>query len=284
MKGPVARMGALYQEHLYLGATFAPSDEGDVMRVSSYPSEKGAGFDPKAAYLADLTGSTYELISGDASQALAEAFFCGKKLAVGECSWEASLTAEGALTSVPLVGRTGQGEYVVLDPSPRGDVASAWLGFISSIEQGGYAPYAQAQVEDATDMLTPLLLAGHAARAVLTDYVEHPRDLPAPGSVRNVRLDRIPTVSMGIGLPGAPELPAYVLLVPAAQAATLWRSFLSFSEVEPVGSGALGRALRSLTPWGDDLFEKDQVKPGADRLSAAGLLRTERDFIGARAL
>ncbi len=284
MKDQVARMGVLYQEHLCLGATFAPSYEGDVMRVSSYPSEKGGAIDPKAAYLADLTGSTYELISGEASQALAEAFFCGKKLAVGECSWEASLTAEGALTSVPLVGRTGRDEYVMIDPSPRGDVASAWLGFISSIEQNGYAPYADAQVEDATGMLTPLLLAGNAARAVLTDYVERPRDLPAPGTVRNVRLDRIATVSMGLRLPGAPDLPAYVLLVPTAKAGTLWRSFLSFGEVEPVGSDALGSALRSLTPWGDDLFEKDQVKPGAERLISAGILRTERDFIGARGL
>ncbi len=283
MTGQVARMGALYQEHVYLGATFAPSDEGDVMRVASYPSEKGS-FDPKAAYLSDLTGSTYELISGEASQPLAEAFFCGKKLAVGECAWEASLTAEGALTSVPLVARTGGNEYVLLDPSPRGDVVSAWLGFISSIEQGGYAPYAEAKVEDATGMLTPLLLAGHAARTVLSDYVGHPRDLPAPGCVRNVRLDRIATVMMGLRLPGAPDMPAYVLLVPAAQAATLWRSFLSFSVVEPVGSDALARQTRSLTPWGDDLFEKDQVKPGAERLGAAGLLRSERDFIGARGL
>lgn len=283
MTGQVARMGALYQEHVYLGATFAPSDEGDVMRVASYPSEKGS-FDPKAAYLSDLTGSTYELISGEASQPLAEAFFCGKKLAVGECAWEASLTAEGALTSVPLVARTGGNEYVLLDPSPRGDVVSAWLGFISSIEQGGYAPYAEAKVEDATGMLTPLLLAGHAARTVLSDYVGHPRDLPAPGCVRNVRLDRIATVMMGLRLPGAPDMPAYVLLVPAAQAATLWRSFLSFSVVEPVGSDALVRQIRSLTPWGDDLFEKDQVKPGAERLGTAGLLRSERDFIGARGL
>lgn len=283
MTAQVARMGALYQEHVYLGATFAPSDEGDVMRVASYPSEKGS-FDPEAAYLCDLTGSTYELISGDASQSLAEAFFCGKKLAVGECAWEASLTAEGALTSVPLVARTGGAEYVLLDPSPRGDVASAWLGFISSIEQGGYAPYAEAKVEEATDMLTPLLLAGHAARTVLADYVGHPRDLATAGSVRNVRLDRIATVMIGLRLPGVPDMPAYVLLVPAAQATTLWRSFLSFSVVEPVGFGALGRAIRSLTPWGDDLYEKDQVKPGAEQLLSAGLLRAERDFVGARGL
>ena len=285
-----AHMGVLYQEHAYLGAAFEPSEEGRFMRVASYPSqkaatagEKAATAGEKAAYLADLTGSTYALVSGPNAQSLMEAAFCGKKLAVGECAWECALTAEGALTSVPLVVRTGQNEYALVDPSARGDVATAWLGFLAGIEQDGYAPYAGTQVEDATAMLVPLLMAGNAARAVLNDYVGHPRDLPVAGQVRNVYLDKISAVVAGAPVPGS-SLPAFLVLVPPTHAVTLWRSFLSFTEVEPVGSRALGRNEEALLPWGALLTEKDQVKPAKADLASWALLRPETDFVGARAL
>lgn len=279
-----ARMGALYQEHVYLAAELEPAEEGGVMRVAAYPSEDGKAFDAGAAYLCDLTGSTYELISGESSCELVEAVFCSRKLGIGECAWQASLTAEGALTSVPLVGRGGQGEYVLLDPTPRGQVVSAWAGFIAMIEQDGYAPYAGSALEDATDMLTPLMLAGNAAREVLSDYVERPSALPSAGHMANVYLDRISALVASPRLPGAPGLPVYVLLVPVSHAVTLWRSFLSFSEVEPMGHRALTAALKGMVPWGEALFDPDQVKPSREELAGWGLLRGESDFIGARAL
>lgn len=278
----VARMGTLYKEHALLGATFESSSEGDVMRAESYPSETGA-YEKGRAYLADLTGSTYKLVSGDAAQPLVEAVFCGKKLEVGECAWECALTAEGALTSVALLARTGDNEYALLDPTPRGDVVSAWLGFISTIEQGSYAPYAEAKVEEADGMLTPLLLAGDAARSVLSDYVEHVRDLPAPGQVRSLSLDKISAIAAAVELPGS-SIPAFVLLVPPTRAVTLWRSFLSFTETAPLGSAALVSAEQSLLPWGEVLASADQVKPGAESLGSWGLLRDERDFVGGRSL
>lgn len=278
----VTRMGTLYHEHVLLGAAFSPSSEGDVMRVESYPSETGA-FEKGRAYLCDVTGSTYKLVSGAAAQSLVEAVFCGHKLRVGECAWETALTAEGAVTSVALVARTGDNEYAVVDPTPRGDVVSAWLGFIAAIEQNGYAPYSDASIEDAENMLVPLLLVGDAARAVLSDYVGHVRDLPAPGQVGSLHLDKISSVVAGIPLPGN-SMPAFLVLVPPARATTLWRSFLSFNETAPIGSAALVRAEQGLLPWGEALAVMDQVKPGAQALKAWGLLRDERDFVGARSL
>ena len=158
-----ARMGVLYGEHALLGADFSSSDDGSVIRVVSYPSEKGGPVDSGRAYLHDLSGSSYVLVSGPHASDLIEAAFCGPKISVGESAWQCALTAEGGLTSVPLVIRTGANEYVLLDPSDRGDVVVAWLGFLSQIEQNGFAPYAGTKVEEATDMLTPLLMAGNAA-------------------------------------------------------------------------------------------------------------------------
>ncbi len=275
-------MGTLYHEHALLGATFAPSSEGDVMRAESYPTENSS-YEKGRAYLADLTGSTYKLISGASAQSLVEAAFCGKKLKVGECAWQCALTADGAVTSVALLARTGDNEYALLDPTPRGDVVSAWLGFLASIEQDGYAPYADARVEEADGMLTPLLLAGDAARAVLSDYVGHVRDLPSPGQVRSLHLDKISAVVAGIEVPGQ-SLPAFLVLVPPTRAVTLWRSFLSFTETAPLGSAALVAAEQSLLPWGEETKPMDQVKPGAQKLQAWGLLRDKHDFVGARSL
>lgn len=279
----VARMGALYQEHVLLGADLEPSGDGKLMRAVSYPSEKASGPDPDGAVVSDLTGSTYVLIKGPHASELMEAAFCGPKLQPGECGWECALTAEGALTSVPLVIRTGENEYALIDPSGRGEVVVAWLGFLAQIEQNGFAPYEGTKIEDAIDMLHPLLLAGNAATKVLSDYVEHPRELPQPGQVRSTHLDKIPAVAARAPLPGA-SLPTYVLMVPPTRAATMWRSFLSFTEVAPAGSASLARAMGQLLPWYPVLDEKDQVKPTAAELDGWGLLREARDFVGARLL
>ncbi len=278
-----ARMGVLYGEHALLGADFSASDDGSVIRVVLYPSEKGGPVDSGRAYLHDLSGSSYVLVSGPHASDLIEAAFCGPKISVGESAWQCALTAEGGLTSVPLVIRTGANEYVLLDPSDRGDVVVAWLGFLSQIEQNGFAPYAGTKVEDATDMLTPLLMAGNAATAVLSDYVSHPRDLPALGQVKNVYLDKISAVASRIAIPGI-TFPVFVLLVPPAQASILWRSFLSFNEVSPVGCVAVCRAMAEMLPWGGLLSEKDKVLPSAAQLESWGLLRSTRDFVGSRCL
>lgn len=278
-----ARMGVLYGEHALLGADFSSSDDGSVIRVVSYPSEKDGPVDSGRAYLHDLSGSSYVLVSGPHASDLIEAAFCGPKISVGESAWQCALTSEGGLTSVPLVIRTGANEYVLLDPSDRGDVVVAWLGFLSQIEQNGFAPYAGTKVEDATDMLTPLLMAGNAATAVLSDYVSHPRDLPALGQVKNVYLDKISAVASRIAIPGI-TFPVFVLLVPPAQASILWRSFLSFNEVSPVGCVAVCRAMAEMLPWGGLLSEKDKVLPSAAQLESWGLLRSTRDFVGSRCL
>lgn len=279
----IARMGVLYGEHALLGADLSSSDDGSVIRVVSYPSEKGGPVDSGRAYLHDLSGSSYVLVSGPHASDLIEAAFCGPKISVGESAWQCALTAEGGLTSVPLVIRTGANEYVLLDPSDRGDVVVAWLGFLSQIEQNGFAPYVGTKVEDATGMLTPLLMAGNAATAVLSDYVSHPRDLPALGQVKNVYLDKISAVASRIAIPGI-TFPVFVLLVPPAQASILWRSFLSFNEVSPVGCVAVCRAMAEMLPWGGLLSEKDKVLPSASQLESWGLLRSTRDFVGSRCL
>ena len=174
-------------------------------------------------------------------------------------------------------------ELALLDPSPRGEVLSAWLDFLSRVEQDGTAPFAETRVEGASDMLVALALVGSEARAVLSDYVPASSDLPAPGVVSSLRLDEIP--ALVACLPRAGGLPeGFLILVPPERARAIWRSLLSFGEIYPVGLGALRELLCDTLPWGELLSTSDVVRYSGSTLRGWSLVRNEGDFVGAREL
>lgn len=277
------RMGTLYQEHVFLGANFEPTIDESYQRVSSYAGEKDAvAAMANGCVLSDLTGATYQLVCGPDAAAMAQAAFCGKRLAVGECAFEPALGGDGCLMSVPLVVRCGDTEHVVVDLGSRGAVAQAWLGFLATAEQDGVRPYGNTTIEDATSMLTPLMLAGDAASHVLSDYL-HGQQLPRRGQVASLSLDAISAV-----VACAPLEPlginAYFLFIPPAKARTLWRSFLSFEEVTPVGLLGAKKALFSAVSFGDLCEKNDKVIVTKDELAGMGLVRSDGGFIGCQAL
>lgn len=278
-----AKFGALYREHLLLNASFDEPEDGVAPRPQSYPGSEPLSHVSEGAFLSDLTGSTYALVSGPAAQALCESAFCGRKLAVGECAFEASLLGDAAVTSVPLCIRTGDSEYVLLDPTERGETLVSWLGFLSGIKQDGFEPYKGARVDDASEMLVPLLLVGAEARAVLSDYVKSSSDLPAPGRVSQVRLDSILCVVCGLPL-SARGITGYVVFAPKAQASVLWRSFLSFSQVSPAGTALVDKLMQAGLPWATSLAREGRIALAEGDLRSWGLLRAEADFVGARSL
>ena len=158
----------LHTELEYLGAQFSTSTEGFNLAQSFY-GEKPLEEALKDCALIDLSGIGYTLVSGTSAQNFVEAVFAGKQLEVGETSFECALTGDGSLSSIGLLARSGQNEYVVLDASERSLVLDEWLSIIASVEQNGVAPYAEVSLEDATPLLTPLLLAGKKTNKVLMD-------------------------------------------------------------------------------------------------------------------
>ena len=271
------RAGALHAEHELLGARFADGGETGFALVERYANESADG---AAALLADLTGATYLLLSGAGAGALASTALAGRPLAVGECVFEAVLAGDGALVSVPLALRTGDDEIVLLDPSPRGPVLSGWLGFLCGSVAEGDPALAGVRLDAAADMLVCLALFGPGAARVLSDYVRDPSELPGPGRVRQVGLDAIGCM---VARPQLPARDAYLLFVPPAAARRLWRSLLSFTEVEPVGHAELRARLGAL-PWGGLLAGTDAVRADAALLAGQGLVRDGGDFVGARGL
>lgn len=276
------RMGVLHGEHVLLGARFEGGSEVETLLVTSYENEVAPAEGLEGALLADLTGCAYLLLSGTSVEALGRAMLAGRELSVGEAYFEAVLTGDGSVCSVPLALRTGDTELVLLDPTARGTALAGWARFLVGVSQGDGAPFAGAEVEDASGMLVPLLLTGAAAEAVLADYVSSPADLPASGRVSSLHLDAIPAVVAHLPRTGS-TAPAYLVLVPPANARALWRSLLSFREVSPVGSEAV-RALVEGLPWGSQLSGKGPVRVPAEVLAGWGLLRAGEGYVGARGL
>lgn len=272
----------LYQEHLLLGGSFGDGTFPPLAGPQRYGAEDG---EPRAflegAGLTDLSGTHSVLLSGAPAQAFCEAAFAGRRLAVGECAFEAVLGGDGTLMSIPLLARTGDAEYVLWDASGRFELLSGWLGFLADVSQDGYAPYAGLDREDVSGRLVPLLLWGPAAQHVLSDYLEAGVTLPATGHVRDVRLDRIPAV---VAAPPVAGGRCYLTLVPPDFARTLWRSFLSFDEVTPVGEAALVSHAEELLGWLPWVEDTDRVVPTRQELERWGLVRQGGGFVGARAI
>ena len=268
----------LHTELEYLGAQFSTSTEGFNLAQSFY-GEKPLEEALKDCALIDLSGIGYTLVSGTSAQNFVEAVFAGKQLEVGETSFECALTGDGSLSSIGLLARSGQNEYVVLDASERSLVLDEWLSIIASVEQNGVAPYAEVSLEDATPLLTPLLLAGKKAKKVLMDYLGEQR-LPEDSKLCNLMLDQ--TIPALVANVSTKKVPAYLVMVPPVHTVILFRSLLSFETVHPLGYKQLIEGLKTYLPWFSELASNTKVVVAKDKLEGWGLLRASDDFIGAR--
>jgi aminomethyltransferase len=273
-----AAFPALYEEHALLGARFG--DAREVLAYADNEAESAREVGGNGATLCDVSFVRMTLLSGEASIRFVHAAFAGYELSMGECSFEAILTGDGCIASIPLVVRTGTCEYVVIDGSPRADVLDGWMSFLWAVEQDGTAPFAGMTREDVSQTHVALVLSGVGAKAVLGDYTDV-MNLPAPGRVRSCDLDRIPCIVVGV--PGTEDL-TYLVLAPPSLATVLWRSLLSFSEVLPIGVEALGDGFLRCFPWITSLCEDGRVRISAQELERNGLMRESRDFVGARGL
>ena len=268
----------LHTELEYLGAQFSTSTEGFNLAQSFY-GEKPVEEALKDCALVDLSGISYTLISGAVAQNFVEAVFAGKQLEVGETSFECTLTGDGSLSSIGLLARSGQNEYVVLDASERSLVLEEWLSIIVSVEQNGVTPYAEVSLEDATPLLTPLLLAGKKAKKVLMDYLGE-QQLPEDSKLCNLMLDQ--TIPALVANVSTKKVPAYLVMVPPVHTVILFRSLLSFEVVHPLGHKQLIEGLTTYLPWFSELATNTKVVLAKDKLEGWGLLRASADFIGAR--
>lgn len=271
----------LYHEHLLLGAVFDNENEMlDLPVCYSHPEDEPLAFVQGCA-LCDLTGMANVLVAGEDVEAFVRAACACNPPQVGSCDFSAVVTGDGSVASMPLVARTGVGECLLLDASERGLMLHPWLAFIANIEQGGFKPFEGIRITDETDSLVPLLLWGPQASAILGDYVASLDLLPQPGHVVSEKLDQIDCLLVA---PPRLDTPCYLVLAPPMRARALWRSFLSFAAVEPVGRRALEEQLARQLPWASVRQGTGRLELALDQLLAWELARVEGGYIGERAL
>lgn len=271
----------LYDEHLMLGGIFEGDDPLLATPIRYGDASGEAEAFSEGCALCDLSGMTGILVSGAGADAFVAASCACRELEVGECRFGAVVTGDGSLASVPLVARTGANEYLVWDASERGLMLQPWLSFLSDIEQDGFHPFGDVSVEDVSDALVPLLLWGPDARNVLADYVAEPALLPKAGQIRNVRLDRIECL---VAAPSNPQHHCMLVLAPPAAARALWRSFLSFTQVNPVGIASLATRATTELPWMEAVLGSDRLELALEQLLSWELARVEGGYVGHRAL
>ena len=270
----------LFDEHLLLGGVF--EDEEPLLAL---PARYGSASDERSALgtgcgLSDLAGMTVLLVSGPAAERFMVAACAGRPLKVGECSFGAVVTGDGSVAAVPLVARTGDAEYLLIDPTEQGLALLPWLKFLAAIEQDGFRPFEGVEVEDVSTSLHPLLLWGPEAPRVLGDYTPQ-HHLPARGTVENTPLDRIMSL---VAAPACGEMPCYLLLVPPARVRAIWRSLLSFTVVAPVGLAALAAHAHEALGWLSNLVRPEEPDLDHHALVHHGLARTSGGYVGERAL
>lgn len=276
------KRGALYEEHVLLGASFAQSELGVPTTVSYASAAAVDAAVREGCVLADATGMRILLSSGTPLEGFQQAAFANDELSVGDVAFAPVLLGDGSLASIPLLARSGDDELLAFDMSPRASVMAAWLSFVSSIEQDGFAPYQGLDVTDVSTRLVPLVLWGRTAPAVLGDYVGGADALPEPGRVVSLMLDgRISCVCIATELA---DEKCYLLMVPPNLARVIWRSLLSFQSVSPVGLSQLWAAARDAAPWLDALATTDKLSLSRADLESWGIVRDGSDFIGGRAL
>ena len=267
----------LQEEHLLLGASMEEPEGLGLLVPLSYPDEPKSP-DGTETLLCDLTGFPYALVSGSDAQSLIETACAGKRLSVGECAFEAVLFGDGRIVGIPLVLRTGEHEYCLIDPCGTNDACMEWVLALSNLRQGDERVFYDVKVEDATDMLVPLMLMGTESGTVLEDYLAPGMGLPSRNEICSRTLDRIQAL-----LACVPHIDgSYIVLIPPAYARILWRSFLSFPCVDPIGHAAMRRILSARLAW-SALLDKDGAAKHAD-LASHGLIRTDGQFVGLRGL
>lgn len=266
----------LTSEHIALNAAFTKrSDMNIPARYTTPEAELAAALDSCA--LTDLSWLRAELIAGPASQEFSSLVFANPAFAVGDCQPSALLAGDGSLVNVAYTIRTGDTELLCLSSPERFEIMEGWLDFLVAQPHADVTHF-DCKVSEVTSQLTPLLLTGPRASELLSDYLAPHTSLPEPHHIAQLSLDKILTIVV------SPAPNTYALLVPPAYAQVLWRSFLSFTYVEPMGIEAFEQWLPIRATWLEALQSTERIEPDVSHLVADKLVRAGDGFVGARAL
>jgi hypothetical protein len=199
---------------------------------------------------------------------------------VGAAAAALILTGQGEIIDLVILARTGDTEYMLTTHPATKDEVFAWLEAHAELSDEAGSVFSQLELEDKTKDLKTVAVYGPAAHCIVNDL--------AGGELDAALLGRC------VGLCELDGLPAFVFSYPLLEggyfelsvapncAPSLEHLLLSFSEIDPDSWEEYCAKRQAARTWFSGAEQSEYRRPDSPELSA--LMRTTRDFVGARAL
>lgn len=250
-------LSVLSDEHLLLGAGVCVTRQDPSLPfgpVISYPHE---GHTLPSTMLCDISYLGKIRLAGEAAGIFVTGLFdfeltalqlvgAGVVAHLGDELLEAltaqSLSAIGetvARTSLCII-RSGEHEFMLLVPPA---IHASLVAVLQDFANEDDSSSGEIALSDETDSLVSCVLIGHEATDVLASFCVPPvaepdySMIPAAGTLAPLLFDEMPTLVYHTILQH--DETCYIILCPLGYARALWRSFLSFVQLEPVGAAVL---------------------------------------------
>jgi aminomethyltransferase len=204
--------------------------------------------------------------------------FTAPELAPGDIKVSLCLAGDGTIVAPVLLACTAATEFTLWTASECAEGLRAWLEALIGVEQAGVKPFDGVALSEESETIATICLAGPDSRRILEDYTSV---LPKSNTIIDGRLDKLGCVLAQLDLSNDP---AWLIWTHETQARTLWRSFLSFEEVVPVGASALWAYVGETWPGIVEFLDDPVLPHKPEELKLSKLLRSGGDFVGARAL
>ncbi|MDR1357801.1 MAG: hypothetical protein LBJ48_00365 [Coriobacteriales bacterium] len=210
----------------------------------------------------------------------------------GQAAIALVLNAEGEIIDLVMIGRTGEHEYILITSPETVCELTEWLEAHAGLANSeGAAVFEDIKVEDRTDRIGAFALYGPDAQMILDEMSKS--DVSAELGEKNLTLVSIGRLqvmilrwpllrSHGQDMPLKAEGEVFEVYLPAKATDDFKKILLSFAEIDPEDYGEyFARRRRAHTCF--DAAEQDvYIRPETAGLKA--LLRSDADFVGARAL
>ena len=233
----------------------------------------------------DLHSYRMLFVEGESAEFFMQCACATQMLFVGQNAFTAVFDSDGRLLGCPLIMRTGDKEFLLFDKGVQFENILDWFVALSAAKQQDKPLFDEVYVSEKTGALYPLVLCGPGSKEILNDYLADKQALKFPGMTEALQLDKIDAIASRLPL----EYQVYLLLVPPTLARTLFRSFLSFKQLDTVGFDTFWNFLSNGECSFLKLFMPDEDGTEAkvfdlNEFKERGLVRADSTYIGARAL
>lgn len=230
--------------------------------------------DTTTAYACDISDYGTLRIAGEDAPLFVQTMFSGALEPLDTLfgvSQGLLLSAQGEVIDVVSVVRTGDAEYLVLASPANTAEALEWLQAHAELERDGKRAFAGTVVEDQSDHMAVLVVYGAGAAAVLGSLKE-----ACDGQMLFIDC-ALPPGAYGVAVD-----PAFLLFAPLAVAAQVGEFLQGCLTLEAVDFDAFLMQTCAAGRYNLQLDAAEYRTPA--QLGLEHLLRSEHDFVGARAL